>query len=328
MTINKLIVKLAELICTAFDEGDFSTLLFEEFDQLNFDYLNEAKGENYKAKVFFTVHSAFRTGLAKKVHLLSQIVAERLPDRLDLQDLAAEIGAAAQPVAVAGGAATLPDELTVSMTLLQAQLPKPFDHARDLRDLLRKTDCRPFDLAGRFHLSDSDVERLMAVLVLEAAPDAKFLRWLSERLVVESPFIAFMAAKALTTAMLRLSGQDLQRAISAAQNAEDLLDGLVDADDATTAGFGLAARTEQVRSALTLADMRTKVGKFLLAPADLESFLSALSSGFNRDSFDLMCRNGLQTASKYLGAHPHDPIELISIHVFLTCRGKWERELI
>ncbi|HZN35643.1 MAG TPA: hypothetical protein VFB80_17560 [Pirellulaceae bacterium] len=328
MTINQLIVRLAELICDAFEEEQFSMLLFENVEEKEFDYLSDAKGDTYKARVFFTVRWANRTGQVNKVLWLAQKVAGLRAGRADLHELAAQIGAAAAPAAAAPGANGLPNELSVGITLLEQQLPKPLDHARDLRDLLRKKDCRAIDLPGRFHLSDRDIERLVTVLALEAAPTIRYIRWLAERLVVEPPFIAFMAAKAMTTAMLRLGGDELQRAISAARNAEDLLDGLVDADDATTTSFGLAARKEQLASALMLAEMRTKQGKFLLPASDLEAFLNELITLFNRDTFDLMCRNGLQTASKFLGAHPHDPMELIAIQVFLTCRGKWERELI
>ncbi len=329
MTIAKLIVKLAELICDAFEEQQFSMLIFEEVPEDDFDYSKDAQGENYKARSFATVRWAHRTGQSEKVLWLAKLVAGRRPKRTDLQQLATDIEGAIQPVQRAsGGNSQIPEELAVGIALVQQQLPNPLDHARDLRDLLRKADYKTCDLAGRFHLSERDVERLAAVLWLERAPDVKYLRWLSERVTVEPPFISFMAGKALTTATLKLSNDDLHRAIVAAKNASDLLDGLVDVDDQPAAGFELAARKEQVRAALTLADMRSKKGRFLIAAPDLDAFLAELVHSFNRDSFDLMCRNRLQTASKYLGAHPNDPMDLIVVHVFLTCKGKWERELI
>ncbi len=66
-----------------------------------------------------------------------------------------------------------------------------------------------YDLAERFHLNDSEGERLAAVLNLVRSPDTRYLRWLSERVAVEGPFVGYQAAVALEAAAEKLPQIDL-----------------------------------------------------------------------------------------------------------------------
>jgi hypothetical protein len=68
-----------------------------------------------------------------------------------------------------------------------------------------------YNLPGRLHLSDSPGERLAVVVALDQRPDPRYLRWLSERLVVETRFVGFSAALALRAAAQRLPSRELDR---------------------------------------------------------------------------------------------------------------------
>ena len=81
------------------------------------------------------------------------------------------------------------------------------------RDAAERGDRPP----GDGSTSESDGDRLAAVLVLEARPDAAYLRWLSERVTVEDASIGLLAVKALIIAALRLGLDDLERVRLAVQ---------------------------------------------------------------------------------------------------------------
>lgn len=76
-----------------------------------------------------------------------------------------------------------------------------------------------YDLSDRFHLSESDGERLVAVLTLVRRPDPRYLRWLSERPAVETLFVGYQAAVALWTAAETLPQVDLDAVTAAVEGA-------------------------------------------------------------------------------------------------------------
>jgi len=80
-----------------------------------------------------------------------------------------------------------------------------------------------YGLIDEFHLSMSGGERLVAVLTLVRRPDPKYLRWLSERLGVESNFVGYQAAIALRAAAQTLSQVDLDTVTDAVKIARELL---------------------------------------------------------------------------------------------------------
>jgi hypothetical protein len=74
-------------------------------------------------------------------------------------------------------------------------------------------------LAHEYHTSPRESERLAAILALRERPDARYLRWLSERLAVERPFLGYQAALAIRAAAGRLIDSDLNRVSEAARKA-------------------------------------------------------------------------------------------------------------
>jgi hypothetical protein len=318
---QKFFTRLRDLICVAYTQAEFGDVMLEEVDQNVFDYGGLAPNQAYDEKVMEAIRWANRFGGPKRVLWLATIVSQRRPERHDLAALAADIEAALEP-------ATFPLELSAPLGAFDEGATTLADLTRDFRPLLRKTSYQKHDLPGRYHLSDSEGRRLAAVLALEANPKPEYLRWLSERITVEPPQVAFVSAQALTAAALRLSRDHLERVRAAAQSAGDRLDGLAELDDQAAVGFDPAARKRQLQSALSLVEIRTRKGKSLLPPAEFDTFVGGLSSAFDVDGFDQLCRDRLQTSLKRL-ANLMDPLELIIINVVLTAREKgWERDLI
>ena len=66
-------------------------------------------------------------------------------------------------------------------------------------------------LLGELAASDSPGARLAAVSTLQALPQASFIDWLGERVVVEKPFIGYHAALALLSAARALDIADLPK---------------------------------------------------------------------------------------------------------------------
>jgi hypothetical protein len=264
------------------------------------------------------------------------VVAEHRPAHRSLQQLVRDFEhqvepqqpAAGNPPAAranvpAAGPPPLPIELTTSLALLEE---KPQELAVDFRPKLRAKSYRPFDLPGQFHLSISEGRRLLAILALEAEPDLLYLRWLSERVIVEKPFAGFTAAQALTAAALRFPAEQVARLRPAVDHAAEALDGLVESDNENTGGFDIAARSRQLQLAASMLDMRSRKWS-VLTPQDINEFLAALSL-FDSAGLDQLCRNQLQTPLKWL-ANPSEPIELIIVNIVLTARDKgWLPDLV
>ena len=336
-TIFDLMIQLKQLIHEAYTDTEFSMLLFGKVDETDFDYTGLSPSMSYQIKVLETVRWANRYGGPKQLLWLAKIVRDGRPMRNEFKQLVQDIEEILQAteatlpptVALAGALPLpLPPELAGPLEFFVTQSSTLPNLARDLRTILSTNSYKHLDLPGRFHLSESEGERLAAVLALEKDPDPSYLRWLCERVMVEKPLVGFMSSQALTTAGLRLGQQDLGRIGKAISDATDLLDGLADTDEQLAMGIDVAARKRQLQAALSLVEMRTRRGRSVLSPADLEVFLGALISTFDRDGFDGLAQRQLQTPLKWL-ANPNEPIELIGINLMLIARDKgWERELI
>lgn len=330
-------IRLKDLICSAYTDNEFSMLLVGQVEDADFDYDGLAASMPYEIKVLETVRWANRYGKAQQLLWLTKLASNKRPLRTEFEKLVKEIEALIQPpvpVGTGGGSiagsswSALPPELAGPLGLLVEQASTIQNLARDLRMILRTKSYKSLDLPGQFHLSESAGERLAAVLALEKDPHPAYLRWLSERVAVEKPLIGFMAAQALITAGFWLDRNDLNRISKAISTAIDLLDGLADTDEQPAAGFDIVARKRQLQTALSLVEVRSRNGRSVLPPADFERFLSVLISSFDRDGFDGLLQRQLQTSLKWL-ANPNEPIELIVINVALTARDKgWERELL
>jgi hypothetical protein len=107
---------------------------------------------------------------------------------------------------------------------LRRALPDGDQKTVQLQALVNQLIALPLDehdLVDRFHLSESDGERLVAVLALVRRPDTRYLRWLAERMAVENRFVGYQAAVALEAAAQTLSLLDLDAAMTAVECARE-----------------------------------------------------------------------------------------------------------
>jgi hypothetical protein len=118
-----------------------------------------------------------------------------------------------------------PDEvraLVRGYVRLRRALPDGDQKTVQLQSLVNQLLALPLDeheLADRFHLSESDGERLVAVLTLVRRTDTRYLRWLAERVAVESHFVGYQAAVALEVAAKTLPVLDLDAVMTAVECA-------------------------------------------------------------------------------------------------------------
>jgi hypothetical protein len=116
---------------------------------------------------------------------------------------------------------------------------------------MRALALAAFPLLGELTRSDSPGERLAAVTVLQAIPQAEYLSWLGERPRDEKPFIGYHAALALLAAARQLGTEDLGDVEAALRVAESATSRLrPDTDRQTTLRYvaeELARRRESGR---------------------------------------------------------------------------------
>jgi hypothetical protein len=197
-----------------------------------------------------------------------------------------------------------------------------------LRPKLREVPHQDYGLPARYHLSLGSGQRLVAVLALEAEPDAAYLRWLSERMTVEPPEVGLIAAKALTTAALRADGSATREIRTALREATERLDELAIGDDPKSAGYDIAARKRQINQALSLLDLRSLAKVWELEAGEFHSFITSAAAAFDRAGIEKFCQARLQSDMRRL-ANPDDPPELIVTTLTLTaCEMGWLPELI
>jgi hypothetical protein len=200
-------------------------------------------------------------------------------------------------------------------------------------------------LHERLHLSDREGDRLAGTLSLECWPNVDYVWWLAERVFVEAPQFAFLAAQALIAAALRLPRAALPRLRVACESAADRLVGSMQAEAALSpqivlgppvvaasavdeGAFDATARKREVDTAITLVDMRSVPRRAVMAPDDLERFLAAMEASFDRAEFERFSRTRLEFPLR-LYARDDDPIAFCLVYLICKAReGRWERELI
>ena len=216
-------VALRDFVLASYTEEQFGVMLFAALN--GYDYLGHQEGSDYEIRAFNVIlklahtigppafFAVARRALAERVrrddlHELRQVLETALPQ----EAIAPQGGAVPALPPPANTAAPLPPELGDVLTLYEQQPAAKDTLAGQMRDLLREVRYRELDLPNRLHLSELEARRLAAILAailaLESEPDPKYLRWLSERVTVESPVVGFLAAKALIVAARRL-GRDL-----------------------------------------------------------------------------------------------------------------------
>jgi len=339
---NKLVMRLRDVLTNAYHQNEFAEFMFLHFGDLNtkpyFDYAGLPGATEYQKRVLEVLWWALRwSGNLTFTIKLARLACVDRPERNDLRqlvidlDLAHAAARALAPVAPANPsnfvpvAAPVPFELTNSLELFRF---KPRELTDDLRSKFRSSSHAQYDLPSQFHLSESEARRLAAVLALETYPDAEYLRWLSERITVEQPLIGYVAAQALVLAALRLTPGELTRVRACTKDAIDRLDGLVESNDRVDAGYDIAARKRLLQTAVSLVDMRAKVGKVGLPPAQLDAFLNSLLSVFDLKTFERLFEVHFRSALRFL-VNLSDPFELVVVNVAVLAREKgWERDLV
>ena len=334
MTIPELMTTLKRLILDSYTDQDLGMLLDD--NSYPFDYAGLPGTWELKAKIYELVNASYREAQTKGVLELAKIVAAGRR-RVDLQELVGQLEAAANitgnvsaqgggSTGGAGGSDLLPVGLVAAMGLFESGQYDLKQLAQDLRPKLCEPEYQANNLPGRFHLSESDGQRLVAVLALEAHPDAEYLRWLSERVIVEEAVVGLLAVKALLIAALRLGVDDLRRVRAAAQRASDLLDGMAEDEESPTDEINLKKR--EMLDVTTLVSMRTIKKKASMAPEDLHPFLLRLVDQLDRNALETTCSRALGLPL-FAIAKPEDPLQHQIIQIILYCRqrGK-ERDII
>ena len=92
-----------------------------------------------------------------------------------------------------------------------------------------------------------------------------YLRWLSERVLVESPFVAFAATQSLTAAALRLSAGEMVRVRQVSKAAIERLNWLAEEEDIARE-LSAEARKHQLETAVSIGELRTTKAGSIIAP--------------------------------------------------------------
>jgi hypothetical protein len=218
--IRQFAERIHRLIQDAYDRNDLAkVLLFRLNEQLDGIVPGQA---DFDAVVFHVVLWADQHG--RLVEFVRAAASGR-PGRRDLADLVQEIEAAlkSQVAAFTPNPShtpmdeMLPDELVAiigAYERIRLVMKKSKKRTALMIDMVAKMKALPlesYNLPDRLHLSDSPGERLAVIVALDQRPDPRYLRWLSERLVVETRFVGFSAVLALRAAAQRLPSRELDR---------------------------------------------------------------------------------------------------------------------
>ncbi len=330
--VPALLGQLRELLLDIYRdrEADFQDLLEAKFE---YEYAVVVKGDTFKDRVQHTIIAFKGDGGLEHVVALAKTVSDAKPKRKDLQNWITSIrkqldppsGENGLPAAAPAGEVPLPTELAVSLQLLEQRTLMIDQFIREVRQALRLRDHAPFGLFDRFHLGDPVGHRAVAIMQLEVRPDVKTVRWLAERVTVEPPPVAFLAAKSLTMAVFRCPAGDLSSVSRSIDGAANRLDLTVNAPE-DPAEFDIAARKRELIVAKTLIEMRTRTRPRLMSPIEVDDFLRILE-GLDRTALEALCVRA-QTSLRIL-ARPTDPLEHIVLNIVVKAReNNWEADLI
>ena len=196
--------RLHRLIRQAFDQASLEILLWFRFQQ-RLDQITPA-GAPFDTVVFRLVLWADQQ--SRLLDLARAVVAER-PGRPEAAQLLADMEAATSSASpqLEGLQSTGSEDVLESLGALarayeriRRVMPPGAQRTIVMDEMVVRMGALPtahLRLPDRFHLSPSTGDRLAAVVALRRQPDERYLRWLSERLAVEAPFIGYHAAVAL-----------------------------------------------------------------------------------------------------------------------------------
>lgn len=317
---GNLFERLKKLILKAYpQENAFGLLIAERFPPKSYqgrpllDFLAlPAKDSSYEIRVHIFLREAVGAFGDEGFSLLkiAQIVQEDKQENVEASTLVKDIE---KEIAIYNAK---PQPFT---SYLKFFVSSPTRLAPDLRERLRQPAYRGHTIPADMHLEETEGSRLAAVLALEAQPDVKYLRWLSERVTVESAFVAYMAARALAANALNLDAQYLERLRAAVIGAAHRLDTVVEID--SEARFDASARKQQLQAAEALVDMRSRAASGLRGDA-LDVFLQSILTEFNRETFVLLCRKMVVDLARVVNLD--EPFDLIVVDVIVLAQAnRW-----
>lgn len=224
----KFAERLHHLLRGAFTEGSLAPfVLFRLHHRL--DRIVSAKA-GFDVVVFELVLWADQNG---RLLDLAYAVAVERPELAEAQRLYRDMGGS---LPAGGGSAApppalpaLPPEDPISPLArayerIRRVVPDSNSRTVVMEEVVTKMRSLPlgkYALPERLHLSDSEGERLAAIVALRLSPDPGYLRWLSERIAVEYAFLGYHAAVALLEAARSLSIAHLDRVAAAVEQAAE-----------------------------------------------------------------------------------------------------------
>lgn len=234
--------KVHQFITDAYDYSELDRVMHYRLDQKLGQIASDRDG--FDTVVFKLVLWADRNG---RLAALAHAVAEER----SAKDGAAELLQSNRAAPNSAGRATVPsrndDTTDAEVTALPSTLPPLIRAYERIRLVMKRSKERSemmfslvdemlalpleqLSLPEKLHLSGSPGERLVAAIALQKKPDPRFLRWLSERLVVESRFVGYAACQALVEAAKRLRIKHLDQLGQALSDCEAWLQDLSDYD--------------------------------------------------------------------------------------------------
>jgi hypothetical protein len=317
--------RLHKAICASYDIESLEQMVrFRLTERLD---MVAPKGGRLDVVVFELILWAERIG---RMADLVRSAADYVPGRMDLSDLRQEFEASAKPPAKATGTITLPmgppslPEDLIRLMQGYDRIPAVIADGPARATMMEQTagqigelDLAKLRLAERLHLSESAGERLAAILALDEAPDPQYLRWLSERVSVESPFAGYAAAVALTNAAHLLDRPHLGRVRAQAQDGLDRLPNTPD----------FARRRMQLQRAVHLTDRRTG---YMTSRPDIpfDECAAALAEAFTPADLQSLLKAQLDVALESL-VPIKNRIERVVYYLIVTAdQAGWDHDLI
>lgn len=332
----EIIAALHDCVVQTYSEGEFGILLYKTLK--GFNYSLEREGDGYPDRAFSVLLKLERrSGKKPLLDLVGAILRERAGHEgiKILQDLMGEKlpGESGKgPVGAPAPADEMPEKFATLVALLRQERPPLELLAWELRAALAGDSSSALPWLDEFRLSDREGMRLAAILVLEGAPRADCLHWLSERVWVESPFVGFMAAHALWMAALRLPPNAAPRVREAVIWSADQLDLGRGPPGPPDGRFEASYLKAELTDIITLLDQRSQEPpKGCLPPTDLDRFLSAVAAAFDLRGLEGLFQERLKTPLRLHVRvdHPDCPVAILIAKVTIKARQVgWEPELI
>jgi hypothetical protein len=223
-SLRQFMEPLQSLLLDSYDKASFTQLLLFRMD------LNLAEqvvaGDNFSTVVFNLLLKASMEGWLLP---LAQQAAAGRPMReewtllVKLMEKEEARAKAQQPAGLAALRAKAPPDKFVQLLQnhdrrqqgMKEKDPLGLGGLPQLVEQLLAFPLEDYDLPVDYHLSEFGGERLAVILALARQPQTRYLRWLSERVGAEHPYVGCRAAEALLAAARKLQLDELD-AVAAA----------------------------------------------------------------------------------------------------------------